>query len=170
MKPRAKPARKQPTPDDLVADLLDFLERKFYPGHHLAFVKDKPRLLDWVVLWPATWLEKRGVTIPPAEYRSLFFQIFFDGLAHTDLEKIKYLPAWLRMVIRSHFDHHGEAIYQQAKSVRALAEHTLLTLGKMVTPTTDPIREMAAARRLLHASKKAPARKLQKPSSQLSLL
>ncbi len=41
-----RPGEKQATPDELLDDLLDFIQRKFYQNHALAFTKDRPRLLE----------------------------------------------------------------------------------------------------------------------------
>lgn len=156
---RPRPTFKQPTSQELRDTCLDFLSRKFYPGRDVVFAKDRRRLLDWVVLWPAKWLDNRGVTIPSDQYRQLFMDVFMDGLRYGDLEAITYLPAWLAKVIQSHFAHHGDEIYERAKSVRTLAERAQTTLAGLPRRQPDPIREMAAAARLLKPKKqprKAP--------------
>ena len=157
---KALPRRKQQTPEDLLADLLDFLERKFYSGHPIPFAKDRPRLLKWVVLWPAKWLDDHGVTISADEYRAIFMSVFMDGLRFGDLEKITYLPAWLAKVIQSHFDHHGEEIYDRAKTIRSLADHVMHSLGRLTPQAPDPVRQLAAAARLLKPRKAPPKRPL----------
>jgi hypothetical protein len=63
MKRRQAPARRQETPQELRDHCLDFLRRKFYPNHAVNFAKDRPRLLAWVVLWPAKWFNEKGVTV-----------------------------------------------------------------------------------------------------------
>lgn len=155
-KPAPKPPRKQQTSPELRDQCLDFLQRKFYQGHPVTFAKDRPRLLAWVVLWPAKWFNQRGVTVEPDRYFAIFSQVFMDGLRFGELEKITYLPAWLAKVIQSHFDHHGEDYYEAAKSIR---ENTLLKsilAGNLVAGIArpDPIRELAQAARLLEPKKK----------------
>ena len=108
-------SRRQSTPQELRDDLLAFLERKFYPTHHIAFLKDRTRLLDWVVLWPAKWFDDRGVTVPADRYKAIFMGVFLDGLRFGNTGNITYLPAWLAKVIQSHFAMHGEEYYEQAK-------------------------------------------------------
>ena len=159
--------RPQPTPVELRDSLMDFLERKFYQGHRIEFVKDRPRLLSWVVLWPAKWLQDRGVTIPAERYREIFINVFMDGLRFGHTENITYLPAWLAKVIQSHFAVHGDEIYDEGKNLRAVVDRTLLVVGKQVSQAPDPVRDLAAAARLLaplKRSKKAPA------NAQISLL
>src|ERR1035437_2218454 len=107
--------RKQQTSQELLDDLLGFLERKYYEGHRIEYLKDRRRLLAWVVLWPATWLHERGVTLPDERYRQIFMGVFMDALRLGDTGNIKYLPAWLAKVIQSHFAVHGDEIYEQAK-------------------------------------------------------
>jgi len=143
----------QPTPDDLVTSLLDFIRRKFYPDHAIQFAKDRPRLLSWVVLWPARWLDSRGVTLPSDEYRRLLESVLMDALRFGTASKVTYLPAYLKQIIQSHFSHHGEEIYEKAKSTRTLAERALLVTGQLPSTRPDPVRDLAAAARLLQAKK-----------------
>lgn len=148
--------RQQPTPVELRDSLMDFLERKFYQGHRIEFVKDRPRLLSWVVLWPAKWLQEHGVTIPAERYREIFMNVFMDGLRFGHTENITYLPAWLAKVIQSHFACHGDEIYDEGKNLRAVVDRTLLVVGKQVSQAPDPVRELAQAARLLKP-KRTPA-------------
>jgi hypothetical protein len=153
-RPQPKPALKQATPDDLVAGLLDFLQRKFYEGYAVNFSKDRRRLLEWVILWPAKWLDERGVTISPARYRELFMSVFMDGLRFGNTRNICYLPAYLAKIIQSHFDHHGDEIYTEAKSIRTLAEQSISNLSRLAPASPDPVREMATAARFLKPKRK----------------
>lgn len=165
---------KQPTPEELTNALLDFLRRKFYtrPQDVKAFAQDRSRLLAWVVLWPASWLNSRGVTIHGDAYRDIFFKVFLNADAHRS-DRIKYRPAWLRMVIQSHFEIHGEEYYQQAKSVRSITERLVLLGAASRQAAPDPIGEMSAARSILKAGlaqKRAEKAASQKPvKDQLSL-
>jgi hypothetical protein len=164
-----RPSLTQPTSQELRDQLLDFLRRKFYtgPDDARAFAQDRSRLLAWVVLWPAGYLKGRfGTTITGDSYRELFFKVFLDADAHRS-SRITYRPAWLRMVIQSHWKLHGEEYYQQAKNVRTLAEHALLMTGKAVGAAPDPVSELAAACALLRPSKLALKRSRKE---QLSLL
>jgi hypothetical protein len=158
---------KQPTPQELTDSLLDFLERKFYQGRALNFAKDRPRLLKWVILWPASWLNKRGVTVPADRYRELFMAVFIDGLRFGNTGNITYLPAWLAKVIQSHFAHHGDEIYDQAKSMRNLVDQAVTIASRPVQQAPDTVRAMAQAASLLK-----PKRMLKKqpPKAQLNLL
>jgi len=159
--------RTQQTPEALRDDLLDFLERKFYPAHRVPFLKDRPRLLAWVVLWPAKWLNDRGVTIPADRYREIFMNVFMDSLRFGAVEKVTYFPAWLAKVIQSHFAVHGDEIYDEGKNLRAVLERTLFVAGKQVAQPPDPVRSLAAAADLLKSPKRVPK---QPVKQQLTLL
>src|SRR6185369_17295894 len=98
---KAKRRFKQLTSDELLNELLGFLQRKFYEGRAVAFQKDRRRLLEWVVLWPARWLDERGVTVASDKYREIFMSVFMDSLRFGDTANITYLPAWLAKVIQS---------------------------------------------------------------------
>jgi hypothetical protein len=144
----------QPTPKELLDELLDFIQRKFYQGRTVAFAKDRPRLLKWVVLWPATWLNKRGVTLPPARYREIFMAVFLDGIRFGTADQITYFPAYLAKIIQSHFQHHEDEIYAEAKSMRNLVENAIVIAGKSAQSAPDPVRELATASRLISVRKK----------------
>ena len=146
--------------ENLTGELLAFIQRKFYEGDPAGFSKDKRRLLLWVVLWPATYLEERGVTLPEARLKEIFMDTVMLALQQGNTGGIKYRPAWLGRVIQSHFKIHWDEIYQEAKSSRSLAEHALLVAGRLpVAKAHDSTREMAAAAHLL----KAPKRQLKRP-------
>ena len=144
-----------PDAKELTDDLLAFIQRQFYEGDPAGFGKDKRRLLLWVVLWPATYLEERGVTLPAARQKEIFISTIMLALQQGNTGGIKYRPAWLGRVIQSHFKIHWDEIYQEAKSVRSLADHALLVAGRLPSPQApDPTRAMADAARLLKGSKR----------------
>lgn len=148
--------RKQITSQELRDRMLDFIQRKFYEGHAVEFRKDQRRLLAWVILWPAQWLNERGVSLPDDQFIEIFEGILMDALRLGNTGKINYLPAWLAKVIQSHFAVHGDEIYERAKSIRTLAESALLVAGKAAVARPDPVRELAVAARLLNAPKRRP--------------
>ena len=154
MRPKKFQRLKQPTPKEVTDACLALLRSKFYtaPGDDRCFFQDRSKLLSWVVLWPASWLDSRGVTIHGDAYREIFFKVFFQAAANM-ASKVKYRPAYLRQVIQSHFKVHGEEYYEAAKSTRALVDHALLIAGQAVVATPDPVREMASARSILTSLK-----------------
>jgi hypothetical protein len=165
--PRLTFQRKQQTSQELRDDLMGFVQRKFYDGHAVDFQKDFKRLLEWVVLWPAQWLIKRGVSLPDDQYKKILNDVLMTALQLGKTEDVRYLPAYLAKVVQSHFDHHGDEIYENAKSIRTVAEHALLSAGKAGMARPDPVRELAVAARLV---KPAKVRSKTPVKEQLSLL
>lgn len=143
---------RQPTPKELTDSCLGILRAKFYQGDDKSFFQDRSHLLRWVVLWPASWLNKKGVTIHGDKYRDIFNKVFLNAAAHVQ-SKVKYRPAYLRQVIQSHFAIHGEEYYDDAKSVRNLVEATMLAVGRPLAQEADPVKELAAARDILTSHK-----------------
>ncbi len=164
-----RPTQRTLTSTDLRDELLGFIRGKFYSGDTVGFSKDRRRLLDWVVLEPARWLDERGVTISADSYRSLFLDqrsgVLLEAIRHGATDEIRYRPAWLRQVIQSHLRIHGDELYQAAKSAAVAIENALSLAGRMtgVRPP-DPVREMAAAASLLRSSKR-PAQTRCSPSA-----
>jgi hypothetical protein len=163
-----RPKTIQLTSVELKDRCLEFLRRKFYPTQNVQFAKDRPKLLQWVVLWPATWFTKRGVRVSEEKYLEIFEGVFMDALIHGST-KITYFPAWLRQVIQAHFSHHGETYYEEAKLLRENALLNTILSGKLqpTNPAPDPVRELASAARLLKSKKKLPKTP---PTTQLPLL
>ncbi|MEI8288818.1 MAG: hypothetical protein WCH99_05050 [Verrucomicrobiota bacterium] len=155
MRPKNYNRLKQPTPKELTDSCLAFLQTKFYtePGDDKCFAQDRSKLLSWVVLWPAGWLNSRAVTIHGDAYREIFIKVFMNAAAHME-SKVKYRPAYLRQVIQSHWRIHGEDYYDQAKAVRNLVDHTLMIAGQSRLPAPDPVRQMAEAAKLLRPVKR----------------
>jgi hypothetical protein len=140
-------------------DLLGVIRNQFYadaaPGQ---FQKDRNFLLTQVVLWPAGYLDKRGVTLPPQRYKAILLDVFNGIKAHGQTGAIKYWPGYLMHCVQTHFRVHGEEYYNEGKALRA-------TLDKIIRkapaiPTADPIRVMAEARNdLLKSSRTRPKHK-----------
>jgi hypothetical protein len=128
---------------------LEFLRGKFYRDDDRRFAQDRRKLLLWVVLWPASWLNERGVTIHGEAYKQIFFKVMLQADMHR-AERIKYRPAWLKMVVQSHWRMHGEDYYEEAKSMRSVTEKLLLLTGA-AQAAPDPVKDLAAARSILTA-------------------
>lgn len=139
--------------------LLDLIRAKFYQDHPQAFFKDRRRLMEWVVFYPATWFARRGVSsgLPLARYKDIMSAVLIDAAAFQRATKVNYLPAYLRQVIVSHMQVHGDEYYDEAKSARNLVERTMLIAGQARIPEPDQVRELAqaaAAARLLRPTKR----------------
>jgi hypothetical protein len=168
MTPKRQNRQRQQTTKAVLDALLGFVQRKWYEGDPVNFAKDNRRLLQWVLLWPARhFFTPKGVTVPADRYRDLMMKVLMDATVF-QTGPIKYRPAWLMQVVQSHFKVHGDDIYDEAKSIRTLAEHALLTLGKVDRSGQDAlVPEFVAASRLLDRKKPVSKRT---NKDQLSLL
>lgn len=170
-KPFKRPAQKQPTPDDLRDTLLNFIRTHFYRGlEPLAFTKDRPRLLEWVILKLASYLDEKAVWISTGRYQDIMQALLLDALRFGDTGHITYLPGYLGRCVDSHLAVHGEKYYEEGKANRDNIHTHLggaLKIAQAGMQGRDPIREMAHAARLL----KAPKRVVKAPKKeQLDLL
>lgn len=149
----SKPRSHQPTPLELRDELLRFISSQFYPGRTLQFTKDTPRLLKWVVLKLAEYLDERGVSIGTDRYLEIMRGILMDALRFGDTGNITYLPAWLGKVVESHLRIRGEQYYDEGKALRNHLDAALKTARSGVQGR-NPVHEMATASRLLKAKKR----------------
>ena len=170
MKRRVEKRPRQVVSEEVLQSLLGLIQRKFYAGHGVQFAKDRKRILSWVIFWPAReWFKEKSVTIPNARYLEILTKIIMDAAMH-QTGPIHYLPAYLGKAVQSHFAHHGDEIYEEAKSLRNLADHALAILGKIpVKPADDVVTQFAAADRLLATTKVALRKSAFKPTSQPDL-
>lgn len=148
-------------------DLLNSIRNQFYadaaPGQ---FQKDRNFLLTRVVLWPACYLDKRGVTLPPARYKAILLDVFNGIKAHGQTGAVKYWPGYLMHCVQTHFRIHGEDYYNEGKALRATLDKIIKKAPSI--PTADPIRVMAEARNdLLKSSRTRPKRQSE---AQITLL
>jgi hypothetical protein len=168
------PRPKQSLSQELLDDLLRFVRQKFYAesgDDAKCFAQDRARLLKWAILWPASWLNNRGLTLPGDRYKQILTTILLEAVRHGNTTKVNYRPAWLKAVIQRHFAIHGEEYLAEAKSARTMAEHILLTTGKLkVTPGPDPVRELAAAASLLRTKRPVQTAVKAAKKDQLTLL
>lgn len=147
----------QQTPQAVLDALAGLVRRKFYPNDAANFFKDRWKLLQWALLWPARhWFKAKEVSVSPARYQEILTKVIMEAMIHQG-DKIRYRPAWLRMVIQSHFAMHGDEYYDEAKAIRTKAENTLLALGRLPTNAPAGIDAFAVASKLLDATK--PKRK-----------
>jgi hypothetical protein len=171
------PARpKQHLPVDTVTDLQTAIRNQFYADSRDQFLKDQHFIKREFCLYLASWLDKRGVTLKPDRYKALLLGLLNEIKTHGNTAAVKYWPGYLKHVLQQHLKHHGEDIYHEAKSLRTLAENSLLNLSNLksanLESSIDPVRAMAEARRDLLTLKRQKRLKNSSHSAQdqLSLL
>lgn len=164
---------KQNIPAEIMGDIMNAIRGQFYPDATAKqWMQESAFIRREFVLYLASWLDKRGVTLKPARYKQILLERLNEIKTHGATDRIKYFPGYLKHVLQQHLKHHGEEYYNEGKNLRALTENALLAAGvnnPNRTATPDPIRVLAEARRDLLTAKKPAKKSGQKNGSQLSL-
>lgn len=153
---------------EIVNELLASIRNQFYADDpQKRWFQDRQFILRRVVLWPATWLNKRGVTLPPERYRAILMDVFQEIKRHGSTGAVKYWPGYLLHCVQEHFKHHGDDYYEEGKSMRSAVEHSMLAFrrAKDSKVSPDPVKEMAAAAAIVRVPKRRP----KQPPNQLNL-
>jgi hypothetical protein len=159
---------KQEVGAEIVNDLLASVRNQFYADAPAKqWFQDRKFILRSVVLWPASWLNKRGVTLPPERYKSILLEIFQDIKRKGNTGAVTYWPGYLMHCVQEHFKHHGDDYYTEGKSLRSAVERSLMAFGRLdqAAGQPDPVRQMAHARSIIQPQKRRP-----KPSPKQGLL
>lgn len=145
---------KTEAPESAVARLLGRINTEFYAAADAKeWLRDEPAV-RLALLWPATWLNRRAVSLPVSRYASILGAIL-DGIRrHGKLAGIKHFPSYLFHAIEQWFVHHGDELYQERKHIRNAIDLTALRAGPTHQNAPDPIEAMAAAHRLLSSRRK----------------
>lgn len=154
---------------EIRSDLLNVIRHQFYAdAPAVQFHQDKAFLLKNVILWPASYLDRRGVTLPPARYKAILLDVFNGIKQHGSTAAVKYWPGYLMVSVQSHFRLHGEEYYEEGKALRATLSKILSKAPQI--PTADPVRVLAEHRRdLILSSRLAKTRKVAKQDAQIHL-
>ena len=159
-------AQTEQTPAELVADLLGVVRAQFYPDSLVAderarkrWFQDQHLIKSWVILWPAKWLDERGVWLPPERYRAALLGIFNEVKQHGDTGGVKSWPRYLAMCVQSRFKIRAEEFLKEGKEARTIVEHVALGLAKPAQAAEARrgeglVRALAAAGAVLGGSKK----------------
>jgi hypothetical protein len=154
----AEPRPRQTVAVEIRNDLLNVIRNQFYgDAPAKQFHQDKRFLLNNVILWPAGYLDRRGVTLPPERYKAILLDVFNGIKQHGQTGAVQYWPGYLMHCVQTHFRIHGEEYYEEGKSLRVSLDKIVKKAGSI--PAADPIRVMAEARRdLLKSSRTRPKR------------
>lgn len=159
----------QPAPEEMVHRLMQSVRLQFCPGmddktwfqSHYYFLKQN------VVLWPAREMcAEHGFTLPAERYEEIMLGIF-SGIRRNQRAKVQFWPAYLMKCVQSHWQHHWEEYYAEAKSLQSLITRTLVALGRLEKREDRGVEALALAHRVIAASRKA--RKGVGSKAQLSL-
>lgn len=163
--PKAYDRPKQECPSELIFSLLGTIRRQF-----CADLTDKQwyscqNFFKRVILYPAKYLNQRGVTLPPKRYQEIVQDILQDIKRHGQTETVKCWHGYLLHCIQQHFEHHGEDYYNEGKSLRAMTERALMgfTRAQEAAQAADPVAPMAQAYAILSRPKRRTARFAKQP-------
>lgn len=136
MRPLPNPRAEQ-TPAELVAELLGVVRRQFYPDSLVDDARAQKRwfqeqhlIKSWVVLWPAKWLDERGVWLSPERYRGALLGIFDEIKRHGDTAGVENWPRYLATCVQSRFKIRAEEFLEEGKAARTVVERVALGLAK----------------------------------------
>jgi hypothetical protein len=157
----ADPSQELATVDRAARQLLEELRLRFYAGHPRDFHRDR-RMLLHALTWPATWLERRGLTCPAPRYRALIADRLAVIAARGDPARYgAYFPAYLLKCLQDWFDRYGEDLYHELKHIRNALDRVLASARFAAAVQRDArhIELLAATHRLIRAEreKRLPA-------------
>jgi hypothetical protein len=161
----------QQTPAEIVEDLMQVIRVGFYQEIPKKWFKDQRFLKVNVVLWPAGWLNKKGVTLPPERYKEILQKLFIEIKVNAT-QAIKYPPGYLMHSVQKHFAIHGDEYYEEAKSMRAKTDNALFGVQRArdTVRGADPVQAMAMSQSVLSVGTKRRSVGSVKRKQQLDLL
>jgi hypothetical protein len=142
--------------DAAVRQLLEELRRRFYAGQPVRDFHRDRRMLLYALTWPASWLERRGLTCPAARYRALIADRLDAIAAHGDPARYgAYFPTYLLKCLQDWFDHHGEELYGELKHIRNALDRVLASASFAAKVQCDAqhVDLLAATHRLIRAER-----------------
>lgn len=116
------------------------------------FHRDR-RMLLYALTWPATWLERRGLTCPPGRYHRLIEDRLAAIAAHGEPARYgAFFPRYLLKVLQDFFERHGDDLYGDLKHIRNALDQVLAS-ARFAARVRDDARQLdvlVATHRLLH--------------------
>lgn len=161
---------KQETPAVIINDLLRAIRNQFCPdlsdNQWYPTVQFHKRTLTY----GASWLNRKGVTLPPARYQAIYQDIFNGIKQHGTTAAVKSWPGYLLHCVQEHFKHHGEDYYNEGKAIRAGVERALLACTRAhdaaserkTAELTEVLAQTHAVLSVRRKAKKTPSKTLQK--------
>lgn len=152
MKQSIEPRPNQETPSEMVESLMTMIHGQFYADLPVEkWYKDRLFLQRNVVLWPATWLNARGLTIAPERYQEIIVEKIVDLKRHAS-GVIRNPSGYLMKCLQDHFKHHEQALHDETKAFTRSVE-SAVAVAK-AAPQADPVSAMATAAALIHPKRR----------------
>ena len=95
------------------------------------FFQDRNLLLRNVILYPAHWLDERGVSLPSHRYKAIVLDVLQTIKRRSDTRGIQCLSGYLAPCVQTHFKHHGDECYEEAKARRSLTGDVIAAPAKL---------------------------------------
>lgn len=129
--------RGEQTPAELVAELLGVVRSQFYPdsltsdkGSQKKWHQDTRLLKEFVILWPAGWLDERGLWLAPERYKGALLSIFDEIKRHGDTGGVKSWPHYLGTCVQRRFAMRAEEFLEEGKAAREIVQRVTVGLTK----------------------------------------
>lgn len=102
-------------------------------------------------------------------YNALILGVLLDIRCRGNTGAVKFCPVYMKQCLQEYFKHHGDEIYDEAKSIRTVLEQAMLAAKNAHrTKAPDPVELMAQAYRLSrHQGRPRPAAKPQTRQQEL---
>lgn len=153
-KPAPRPA--QEMPHEMVTRLVVLIRGQFCGDlsdkewfQHENFVRFR------VICWPARFMAGKGFTVSPERYEEIMRAILADVKRHGQTGEVRYWPGYLLRCVQQHWKHHWEEYYQEAKSVRSLAEAVVVSAGRAQAEDRG-VEALALAHKVLTGQRRKP--------------
>jgi hypothetical protein len=161
----------QDSPEDLVHRLLTVIRGQFCADLTIKeWAQSQHFIRKNVILWPATFIcKEHGFTLPAARYEAIMRGIFHDIIRNGQTCTVKYWPGYLMHCVQEHWMHHWVEYYDEAKSIRNLAERALLAC-KAIPAADKTVETLALAHKVLtHANRSRRPDRVRPAQKQLGL-
>lgn len=133
----------QETPAEMVATVLGMIRGQFYGDlPEEKWFKDRAFVKKNVVLWPATWLNARGLTLAPERYQAILVEKIIDLKRHAT-GPIRNPSGYLMRCLQDHFSHNEDKLHDEAKAFTASVSRVVS--GLSAAPRLDPVAALATA-------------------------
>ena len=94
-------------------------------------------------------------TLPSHRYKGIVLDVLQTIKRHGDTRGIQYLPGYLAHCLQTHFKHHGDEYYEEAKALRSLTGDVIAALAKLPSRNEpDLVPTLAALRNELTPRKR----------------